>query len=136
MVTIKGIAHVELTVSNLDASESWYAKSFGFRKVWEGADEQEGIRARALFEPNSRLVLGLTEHSGAADTPFEAKRPGLDHLAFAVENREALKEWAARLSADGTACSGIGEVDHGASFTVRDPDGIAIEMYVQGPPTA
>ena len=136
MVAIKGIAHVELTVSNLDASDSWYAKSFGFMKVWEGTDENEGIRARALYEPGSHLVLGLTEHAGAAASPFEAKRPGLDHLAFAVENREALKEWSTKLSSEGSACSAITEAGHGASFTVRDPDGIAIEMYVQGPPTA
>ncbi len=81
-------------------------------------------------------MLGLTEHIGRTDAAFEAKRPGLDHLAFAVENRDALKDWSAKLSAEGTACSAIAEAGHGASFTVRDPDGIAIEMYVQGPPPA
>jgi glyoxylase I family protein len=134
MVEITGIAHVELTVRDLDASEAWYARAFGLVKAWEGEDAKEGIRARSLFERTSRIVLGLTQHAGARGDAFDAKRPGLDHLSFAVADRGALKDWAAKLAGDGFACSAVEEVGHGASFTVRDPDELAVEMYVRGAP--
>ncbi len=136
MVQIEGIAHVELTVTDLDASEAWYGRAFGFVKAWEGDDPREGIKARALFEKNSRVVLGLTQHGTGTGAPFDARRPGLDHLSFAVADRAALREWAATLRSAGIECSAIAEVGHGASFTVRDPDGIAVELYVRGAPAA
>ena len=132
MPAITGIAHVELSVRDLDASEAWYERLLGMRRVWEGHDEMQQIAARALLEPKSRVVLGLTQHRGATGEPFAVRRPGLDHLSFAVADRTELRAWEQRLAELGCDYTPLEEWSHGAGLTVRDPDGIAIEFYVLG----
>jgi catechol 2,3-dioxygenase-like lactoylglutathione lyase family enzyme len=136
MPSITGIAHVELTVRDLDASEAWYIALLGMMRAWEGEDEKEGIRARALVEPKSRFVLGLTQHNAGANASFTAVRAGLDHLSFAVADRDELRAWQQRLAELGADYTPIEEWSHGAGLTVRDPDGIALEFYVRGPRTS
>ncbi|HLZ68663.1 MAG TPA: VOC family protein [Dehalococcoidia bacterium] len=132
MPALQGIAHVELTVRDLDASEAWYAKVLGLRRVWEGRDEAQQITARALLEPQSRVVLGLTQHLAQTGERFDVRRPGLDHLSFAVADRAELRAWEQRLAELGLDYTPAEEWSHGAGLTVRDPDGIAIEFYVLG----
>ena len=132
MPSIAGIAHVELTVRDLDASEAWYVKVLGMRRVWEGDDAKYGITARALLEPRSRVVFGLTRHAAGSNQTFDVTRPGLDHLSFAVADRDELQAWERHLAELGADPSPIDEWSHGASLTVRDPDGIPIEFYVLG----
>lgn len=132
MPSITGIAHVELSVRDLDASEAWYNRLLGARRVWEGRDDGQRIIARALVEPATRMVLALTQHLDAPDTRFDVRRPGLDHLSFAVADRDELRAWQAHLAALGLDYTPLEEWPHGAAVTVRDPDGIALEFYVQG----
>jgi catechol 2,3-dioxygenase-like lactoylglutathione lyase family enzyme len=132
MPVISGIAHVELTVRDLDASEAWYIRLLGMRRVWEGHDDAQQISARALLEPKSRTVLGLTQHLHSTDEPFAANRPGLDHISFAVTDRGELRAWERRLAELALDYTPVEEWSHGAGLTVRDPDGIAIEFYVLG----
>ena len=132
MPAITGIAHVELTVRDLDASEAWYARVLGMRRVWEGEEVQHGIAARALLEPRSGVVLGLTRHAAGSGDDFVVTRPGLDHLSFAVADRAELRAWERHLAELGVEHSRIDEWSHGASLTARDPDGMPIEFYVPG----
>ena len=132
MPSITGIAHVELSVRDLDASTAWYAHVFGMKPVWDGEDRAQGIVARALLEPESGLVLALTRHDAVAGEAFDARRPGLDHLSFAVSDRAALRAWEQRLTALGVAYTPFEEWSHGAAVTLRDPDDIALELYVRG----
>lgn len=132
MPSITGIAHVELSVRNLDASEAWYIALLDLRRVWEGRDDEQGIIARALLEPNSRTVLALTQHLAGDDETFAVRRPGLDHLSFAVSDRDELRAWERRCAELGVEHTPFEEWSHGAAVTVRDPDGIALEFYVVG----
>jgi glyoxylase I family protein len=133
MPSITGIAHVELSVRDLDASEAWYATLLDLRRVWEGADDAQGIDARALLEPNTRVILALTQHTSGSAERFTPTRPGLDHLSLAVADRDELRRWQQHLAGLGLDYTPIEEWSHGAGLTVRDPDGIAIEFYVRGP---
>lgn len=133
MPAITGIAHVELSVRDLDASTVWYGDVLGMKPVWDGADEAQGIVARALREPASGIVLALTQHRAASSAPFDPRRPGLDHLSFAVADRDELRAWEQRLATLGVDYTALEEWSHGAAVTARDPDGIAIEFYVRGP---
>jgi glyoxylase I family protein len=56
-------------------------------------------------------------------------RVGLDHLAFSVETREQLDEWAARLSAAGVEHSGVAAIAPGAILNFKDPDGISLALF-------
>jgi len=134
MPVITGIAHVELSVRNLEASEAWYGRVFEMETVFNSSSEEYGIRDRAMFEPKSKLVFAFTEHQTNAGEPFDPQRTGLDHLSFAVEGLDELRRWHEHLASLGEAPTPFVEWPGGAqSFTVADPDGIAIEFFVRAP---
>ncbi len=134
MPTITGIAHVELSVRNLNASEAWYGKVFDMQTVFSETDNEFGVSDRAMFEPNSRVVFAFTEHPTNLGESFDARRTGLDHLAFGVASTDELVRWRDHLEGLGEAPSPFVEWPSGAtSFTVADPDGIALEFFVRAP---
>lgn len=136
MPSITGIAHVELSVRDLDTSAAWYNKVLGLRRVWEGHDDTYGIDAYALLDPTSGIVFALTQHRAGSGDTFDAARPGLDHVSFAVADRNELRAWERRLAELGVDYTPFEEWSHGAAVTVRDPDGIALELYVRGAATS
>lgn len=88
--------------------------------------------AVVMTRPGTGLFLGLDHHSDADREAFDARRTGLDHIALGVASREDMDTWVSRLDAKG--------VDHGplletteplphAMVVLRDPDGIAIELF-------
>lgn len=73
------------------------------------------------------------QHDANQGAAFEPSRAGLDHLAFAVADRDQLRAWEQRLADLGADHTPLEEWSHGAAVTARDPDGIALEFYVRGP---
>ena len=128
MPEITGIAHVELSVRDLDRSVEFYNTLLNARDVWRGSSDEYGITACAIFEPNSRMVLAFTRHNEQEPEPFSPRRPGLDHVSFGVADRDALVEWVARLDQLGIEHSPIQDDHTPPSVTFRDPDGIALEL--------
>jgi catechol 2,3-dioxygenase-like lactoylglutathione lyase family enzyme len=133
MPTITGIAHVELSVRDLNVSAAWYMELLGMRRVFDDRNDERGLSACALRDPVSGIILALTQHDAGTGEPFDAARPGLDHVAFAVADRAELQQWQHRLAGMGADYTPLEEWSHGAAVTARDPDGIAIEFYVRGP---
>ena len=128
MPEITGIAHVELSVRDLERSVTWYTRLLGARDVWRGANERYGITACAIYEPGSRMVFAFTQHAKQEPEAFSPRRPGLDHVSFAVRDREALEEWVRRLDELGIEHSPIQDDHTPVSVTFSDPDGIALEL--------
>lgn len=128
MPAITGIAHVELSVRDLDRSVEWYCRLLGARDVFRAWSDQYGIDACAIYEPNSKLVLAFTSHRECLDDRFSPRRVGLDHVSFGVADRAALEEWVVRLDELGIAHSPIQDDATPVSVTFQDPDGIALEF--------
>jgi glyoxylase I family protein len=61
--------------------------------------------------------------------PFDERRPGLDHLAFACANRSELEEWERQLNKLGVTNGGIVDAPYGSALSFRDPDNIALEFF-------
>jgi glyoxylase I family protein len=61
--------------------------------------------------------------------PFNERRIGLDHLAFACSSRHDLEEWEARLDELGIDNGGIVDASYGSGLSFRDPDNIALEFF-------
>ena len=133
MSSITGVAHVELSVSNLDASVAWYAQLLGARDVFRATNDHEGFAACALLEPASGMILAFTEHQRLEGGPFTPRRVGLDHLSFAVASEEHLRAWLSRLASLGVANSGIEDYGYALAITFADPDGIALELLYSRP---
>jgi catechol 2,3-dioxygenase-like lactoylglutathione lyase family enzyme len=130
---ITGIAHVELSVSDLDASVAWYCRVLGAKDVYRGRNDERGFRACAILEPESRTVIAFTQHDRIEGGSFSARRVGLDHLSFRVADDAVLDAWRQHLDGLGIAHDPIDDQGFALGLNLRDPDGIALEFYVLRP---
>jgi catechol-2,3-dioxygenase len=121
------IAHVTLTVSDLNRSVLWYERLFDTKLV---LDEDPGPFRRAVWIVGGQTLVGLHEFPDPADTlPFNERRVGLDHLAFAWSSRSELEAWQVRLDGLGIVNGGVVDAAYGSGLSCRDPDNIALEFF-------
>jgi len=119
------ITHVALTVSDLGTSVPWYERLFDAKAV---LDEDTGPFRHVVWAVGSTLV-GLHQFPDGRSEPFDERRVGLDHVAFACASRGDLEEWEARLGELGIANGGIVDAGYGSGLSFRDPDNIALEFF-------
>jgi glyoxylase I family protein len=119
------ITHVALTVSDLDTSIPWYQQLFAADPV---LDEDTGPFRHVVWSVGSTLV-GLHQFPDGRPEPFDERRVGLDHVAFACQDRAELEQWEARLGTLGVANGGIVDAPYGSGLSFRDPDNIALEFF-------
>jgi len=76
-------------------------------------------------------MLGLRQHNGTGEKEtFDPTRIGLDHVAFQVPSRAELEAWRDSLKAQGITYSEIVETPFGLHLNLKDPDNIALELFV------
>lgn len=120
------IAHVALTVTNLKRSVPWYKALFAAEPI---LDEDTGPFHRVAWLTGGTLVA-ITQFPDLNSTePFDERRSGLDHLAFACANRAELEAWESRLNELSVANGGIVDAPHYSALSFRDPDNIALEFF-------
>ncbi len=124
--TMPAITHVAVTVTDLAASEAWYTKVLGVAPV---LDEDTGPFRHVVYAVGGTLfgLHGFPKLDSAES--FNARRPGLDHIAFGCASRAELVAWAARLDELGVAHGEIVDAGYGSGLAFRDPDGIALELF-------
>ena len=126
MPEFPAITHVALTVSDLDRSRTWYRRLFGTDPV---IDEDTGPFHHVVWLMGGTLV-GIHQFPDLKSSePFEERRPGLDHLAFACSSRTELEGWERRLNELGISHGGIVDANYGSGLSFRDPDNIALEFF-------
>jgi glyoxylase I family protein len=129
---VTGYHHLSLTVRDLQASVSWYADLFGLQKMMD--EPHEGGRAVVLVHPGAGWAIGLHGHDTNDGRTFHETRTGLDHLSFAVADRDALRAWQETFAAKGIVHSPIADRPWGSVLVFRDPDNIQLELCA--PPAA
>lgn len=132
-IPIRSYAHVRLTVTDIDASRTFYDSVFGLPVAFDlprGADEatreQLGFLYGGVIYQLGGTLLGLRP---VADDSFNENRVGLDHLAFTVDDRAVLDDAAAQLDGQGIAHAGVKDIGSGYILEFRDPDNIALELF-------
>jgi Glyoxalase/Bleomycin resistance protein/Dioxygenase superfamily len=70
MPGINGIAHVELSVRDLDKSVRWYCELLGAQDAFRATNDAYRITACAIFEPRSKLVLAFIQHREEEPSEF------------------------------------------------------------------
>lgn len=123
------IAHVALTVSDLDVSIDWYTALWSTPPAFVGTMLDGTPHAYALAvwaAPN----LGLHHFADPTPGAFSERRPGLDHLAFACRDLRELERWATHLDRLGVQHGDVLDEPYGAGLAFRDPDDIALEFFV------
>jgi glyoxylase I family protein len=126
MPEFPALAHVAVTVSDLDRSREWYGKLFGAKPV---LDEDTGPWHHVVWLLGGTLI-GIHSHKNASSSdPMDETRPGLDHVAFGCANRAELEQWQSHLESLGIAHGGIVDAPYGSGLSFRDPDNIALEFF-------
>ena len=126
--SLKGIAHVALTVSNLSRSVLWYERLFDTPKAAEVQYEERGQTLVVFSLPG--MVVALSHFRDMDPDPFDERRIGLDHISFDVGTLDELQAWVGRFDELGIPHSGVEEDGGARLIVVRDPDGIQLEFYV------
>lgn len=127
MPRISGLDHIALTVTDLDVSCDFYENVVGLSP---SGTLEDGPLVRRLFALPGGPHLGLTRHDTGSGQPFDPTTPGLDHLALACATREELLAWVQHLDERGVEHSGVQDAAYGNALSFRDPDGIALELFV------
>ena len=126
MSEFPALAHVAVTVTDLDRSRAWYQKLFSADPV---LDEDTGPFHHVVWLLGGTL-FGIHQHANPSHAePFDELRPGLDHVAFGCANRAELEQWTERLTGLGITHSGVVDAHYGCGLSIRDPDNIALEFF-------
>ena len=122
---IQQLGHVVLKVRDRERSEQFYAEVLGLP-----------VAARMDQPPMTFFTLG-NHHDFAIvamgpDAPSAPPNsPGLFHVAFKVgDTTDDLRQTKAYLEAHDVAIAGIADHTVSESIYINDPDGNAIELYV------
>jgi catechol 2,3-dioxygenase-like lactoylglutathione lyase family enzyme len=127
----RGINHLALVTTNMDATVRFYHGVLGARLV---AHLASPTFRHYFFEFGPEQTVAFFEYHDQPLQPF-AKPAGVpdpraiqfDHLAFNLPDEEALHQLQARLKAAGSEVTDV--IDHGfvRSIYFTDPNGIALE---------
>lgn len=121
------IAHVAVTVRDLNVSAPWYERLFDAKPV---LDEDTGPFRHVVWLVGGQTLVGLHQFPDpVTDVAFNERRVGLDHVAFACSSREQLEQWRDRLDELGIAHGGIIDAHYGSGVSFRDPDNLALEFF-------
>lgn len=126
-VSFRGVSHLDLSVSDVESSAAWYEQVFGLLRLHRA--EYADRTMIVLLHEDSGLIIGLNQHQGCPDEPFDERSAGLDHVGFSVESRDELDTWRARLLELGVEHSPVADVEVGSALVFRDPDNIQLEMW-------
>ena len=127
----RGINHVALVTTDMDATVRFYHGVLGARLVAHLGNDQF---RHYFFEIGQENTIAFFEYRGMALEPF-AKPAGVpdpravqfDHISFNLPDEEALLKLRSRLKEAGSEVTDV--VDHGfiRSVYFTDPNGIALE---------
>jgi catechol 2,3-dioxygenase-like lactoylglutathione lyase family enzyme len=132
MPRVNGVMETSLYVADLDASQAFYQRLFGFEVFF--TDQ----RMRALGVTGGQVLL-LFRHGGSAEPsptpggtiPAHDAR-GQQHLCFAIP-WTSLDDWQRFLEEQGVALeSRVSWRGGGTSLYFRDPDGHSVEVATPG----
>lgn len=130
--TFGGISHLDLSVSDVEASAAWYERVLDLRRVRRVDLPQRTMIV--LVHETTGLVIGLNQHHAFPGGAFDERRAGLDHVGFAVATRAELDVWQEWLADRGVEHSPVTDTDSGTALVFRDPDHIQLELWWPKPP--
>ena len=129
MPAFGSINHLDLTVSHAEQSARWYVDTLGLRRLRRA--DLEGRIMIVLMHPETGLVIGLNQHHEQSADRFDEHRPGLDHVGFAVAERDELDRWERRLAELAVEHSPVTDSPSGSgtALVFRDPNNIQLEFW-------
>lgn len=123
-ITIKGIDHVAIAVTDMDRAIEFYSEILGLKVHHDG--RKEGASKKSFLGTKSATLVALTEvHNRGKGKGFVE---GVSHVAFSVDDAEktskVLKERGVEFIEEKADKDGKGKAYH-----FLDPDGLELEIY-------
>jgi glyoxylase I family protein len=129
MPALDAFSHISLTVTDPERSADFYRRMLGMETV----SSTVGDAGSLIIVARPGVMIALLDHSGTSDKSFDPARIGLDHVAFLVPSRAELEAWHTSLTDAGVVCSPIEASPFGLHLNLKDPDDIAVELFVSEP---
>lgn len=135
-ISIGGIHHLRLTVTDLERSREFYTALLGFDVAAESPPPDDPTAAevyKILFGgvvlARGDVLMGLRPVA-AEDDRFDEDRVGLDHLSFSVADRNSLEQALALFEERGVPHGDITALPSFGIYVLpfRDPDNIQVEL--------
>ena len=131
-ITTSSIAHVRLTVTDIERSRQFYESVFGWQVLIEAPESADPASQDAL----AFLFGGVIYDLGGAliglrpvgTENFHEDRCGLDHLAFRIASKDELDAAATHLDHLAIAHEPVKDIGPSYILEFRDPDNIALEL--------
>ena len=129
--------HIDLTVSDLKRSVAFYEKvlsEIGFRR----SDQYSGGAPCWLYGQSVNGVFSIALQLAREAVPHDRYRPGLHHMAFGAESREAVDRFHDfLLGQEIDVLDAPAEYDYTPGYYAvffADPDGIKLELVYEPHP--
>ena len=116
------LEHVNLTVTDLDRSITFYRDLLDLEVRWKGPIDGERLGAH-VGDDRCYLALFQAVTDGAVDLDYS--RPGVNHFGFVVDD---LAEACRRLDHLGASVHREADYDPGRRVYFLDPDGHEVEL--------
>ena len=126
------IAHIRLTVTDIERSRQFYESVFGWPVLLEipdGIDEATRAKYDFLFGgviyDIGHALIGLRP---VGRDSFDENRTGLDHLALRLDTLADINAAATHLDELGITRGPVKDIGPSWILEFRDPDNIALEL--------
>ena len=131
-INTSSIAHVRLTVTDIERSRQFYESVFGWQVLIESPETADEATRKALgflfggvIYDLGGTLLGLRP---VATDRFHENRCGLDHIAFRTGSKAELDTAATHLDDLGIQHEPVKDIGPSYILEFRDPDNIALEL--------
>jgi glyoxylase I family protein len=123
-------SHIDLSVSDAEASATWYCEVLGLKRL-RRVDLDNRIMI-VLSHAATGLIIGLNQHAVVPVARFDDRNVGLDHIGFSVTERADLDAWEKRFTSLNIVHSPVEDTANGTALVFRDPDNIQLEFWWTG----
>ena len=117
------LEHVNITVTDPDATAAWMERLFGWHVRWSGAGMTTG-RTVHVGDDTSYVAL-FTYGDAAPGNESYRTIGGLNHLAVVTDDLDAMEE---KVKAEGFETGNHADYEPGRRFYFHDKDGVEVEV--------
>ncbi len=118
------LEHVNVTVSDPQATAAWLCDVFGWHIRWEGEAINGGYTIHVGEQDSYVAIYNPAKATGAVDDSYST-RGGLNHIAVVVDDIKAVED---RVRAAGFEPGKHADYEPGQRFYFRDADNIEFEV--------
>lgn len=126
-MTVKQLDHLNLSVSDLDASVAWYARVLGFEEVESGSYRGQPWKILRSGDAMLALYQRPGRHHPDDDERSRLAQLGVSHFGLRITDRTIWEQTMDRERIE-VAYGGSVRWPHSTSWYVEDPDGYEIEV--------